>query len=336
MKLFTSLTLAGLLPILSSGCHAESNNKTVENHAITTNQIDNTAQPKINLNCQGFELDHDDYLLCDYWQKSNQLNKNISLKNFNKYHKINNIRDLSPSDYAFYATTELTFNEIKYNAYIYPNSRITLENPNKKVKSEMTGELENETTEYICQNQNCKSMFLWGYSDEGLAGESPKVEEQSRLEYEKLLNSLNSNSYKNDLEKGQTKGVMKAKIYMNNTDTSKNKFVYRNVSSNSPLKDSIRSYLSGTTIEEAKQGYKANNLGIKDFNVNVKRHTAYINFRSENLEVESPQDVIDFDFNITKTAKQFSTINDVKICINGISNYQTTLFANEPIKQCDF
>ena len=144
MKLFTSLTLAGLLPILSSGCHAESNNKTVENHAITTNQIVNTAQPKINLNCQGFELDHDDYLLCDSWQKSNQLNKNISLKNFNKYHKINNIRDLSPSDYAFYATTELTFNEIKYNAYIYPNSRITLENPNKKVKSEMTGELENE------------------------------------------------------------------------------------------------------------------------------------------------------------------------------------------------
>ena len=72
------------------GCHAESNNKTVENHAITTNQIVNTAQPKINLNCQGFELDHDDYLLCDSWQKSNQLNKNISLKNFNKYHKINN------------------------------------------------------------------------------------------------------------------------------------------------------------------------------------------------------------------------------------------------------
>lgn len=318
------------------GCHAETNNKTVKNHLTTANQVNNTVQPKISLNCQGFELDHSAYLLCDYWQKSNRLNQNIKMENFTKYHEINSIRDLSPSDYAFYATTQLMLNGTKYNAYIYPNSRITLENPNKKVKSEMTGEIGYETTEYICQNHNCKSMFLWGYSDEGLAGENPKVEEQSRLEYEKLLKSLTVNSYNDDFKKSHPKGIIKAKIYMNNTNTSKNQFVYRDISSISPLKDSITSYLSGTTIEEATQGYKANNLGITDFNVNIKSHTAYINFRSENLEVESPQDVIDFDLNIIKTAKQFKNIKDVNLCINGISNYQTTLFANEPIKKCKF
>ncbi|WP_227713013.1 MULTISPECIES: GerMN domain-containing protein [unclassified Moraxella] len=54
------------------------------------------------------------------------------------------------------------------------------------------------------------------------------------------------------------------------------------------------------------------------------------------MEIESPQDVIDFDYNITKTAEQFPSVRYVQICINGINNYQTTFFTNEPIKKCDF
>lgn len=137
MKFFTFFTLLAMLLVLSSGCHAENNNQTVKNHVTTASEFDNAIQSKISLNCQDFQLKHGDYLVCDYWQKSNRLDKNIDLKYFTKYHEINGIRDLSPSDYAYAATTQLVLNGIKYDAYIYPNSRITLENPNKKVKSEM-------------------------------------------------------------------------------------------------------------------------------------------------------------------------------------------------------
>ena len=39
---------------------------------------------------------------------------------------INNIRDLSPIDFAFSASTKITYKNKVYEANIYPNSRIEL------------------------------------------------------------------------------------------------------------------------------------------------------------------------------------------------------------------
>ncbi len=324
-----------LFATMCSGCYAQTNNQTAKNH-VTANQVNDANQSKISLYCQGFELDYGDYLLCDYWHKSNRLNKMIDLKNFTKYPIINSIRDLSPADYAYHATTQLTFNGTKYDAYIYPNSRITLINPNKKVKSEMTGALEGETIEYICQNAKCKDMFLWQYVDEGIAGEDQEFADQESAKYFTLLNSLIKKSDNEAIKNIQEKGKLTVKIVLGNVHTEKRQYVFRNVSPTTPLKDAIQAYLDGATAEESKLGYKTNTLGIDSFNIKINDNTAYIAFHTDNLHINDAQEMIDFNYNVESTAQQFNSVKEVKICINGISNYQTAYFGSATKKKCEF
>lgn len=320
---------------ICSGCHAE-NNQTVKNRVTTNNQADKIIQPKVSLNCQDFELEHGDYLVCNYWQKSNRLNKNIDLKNFTRYHEINFIRDLSPSDYAFHATTELTFDNIKYNAYIYPNSRITLENPNKKVKSEIAGGLVNESIEYICQNPKCEEMFLWEYVDDGMADQYPQIEKKSSFQQSTLLESLIEKSNNKDIKNIQQKGKLTVKVGLKNIHKEKRQYVFRNVSPTTPLKEAIQAYLDGATAEEVKLGYQTDNLGINKFDVKINNKVANIAFFTDNLHIKDEQEIIDFNYNIEMTARQFDSVKDVKICIKGISNYQNSYFGYEPKKKCEF
>lgn len=333
MKNIVLLPFLILPTILCTSCNADNATHSVID---SSPQKDTNPNPTITLNCRDFELGYEDGLLCNYWQKSNRLNHMPDIKYFTKYRQIHPMNDLGVSDYAYHATTSLILDDITYHASIYPSSWVSLENPNKKVKSEITGELENEKHYYICQHNNCKSMFLWEYSDESIEGQFPKRDEDIRKEYGLLLEKLINESDNLSIANMQEKGKLTVKISLQNIHANKRQYVFRNVSQITPLRDAIQAYLDGTTTDEEKQGYITNTLGIKDFNVKIKNHTAYIKFRSEHLEIESPQDVIDFDYNITKTAEQFPSVRSVQICINGINNYQTTFFTNEPIKKCDF
>ncbi|MGP5361622.1 hypothetical protein ACTXL1_12630, partial [Psychrobacter celer] len=64
--------------------------------------------------------------------------------------------------------------------------------------------------------------------------------------------------------------------------------------------------------------------------------TALIKFISKDLNIESPEQVLNFDYNIFKTAEQFDYIDNVKICINNIFNYQMSFLANEQPIKCPF
>ena len=149
-------------------------------------------------------------------------------------------------------------------------------------------------------------------------------------EEEKELNTVN------DLCKNT---ALEIKIYFDSKDIesfSTSKYIIRQSNTSNPLDFSIRSYLDGVNEEEVDLGFKTNNLGIGSFEIKVKDRTALINFISKDLNIESPEQILNFDYNIFKTAEQFDYIDDVKICINNISNYQMSFLANEQPIKCPF
>ena len=149
-------------------------------------------------------------------------------------------------------------------------------------------------------------------------------------EEEKELNTIND-LYKNT--------ALEIKIYFDSKDIesfSTSKYIIRQSNTSNPLDFSIRSYLDGVSEEEVDLGFKTNNLGIEYFKIKVKDRTALINFISKDLNIESPEQILNFDYNIFKKAEQFDYIDDVKICINNISNYQMSFLANEQPIKCPF
>ena len=66
---------------------------------------------------------------------------------------INNIRDLSPIDFAFSASTKITYKNKVYEANIYPNSRIELIDKNNT-----------DSLNFICTSDSCASYFLWPFT----------------------------------------------------------------------------------------------------------------------------------------------------------------------------
>lgn len=150
------------------------------------------------------------------------------------------------------------------------------------------------------------------------------------IEEKKELNTINE-LYKNK--------VLETKIYFDNDNIdplSTSEYVIRQSKTNSSLVSSIRSYLDGVSKQEADLGFETNNLGIESFEIKVKEKTALINFVSTDLNIKSSEQILNFDYNIFKTAEQFDYIDDVKICINNISNYQMSFLANEEPADCPF
>lgn len=129
---------------------------------------------------------------------------------------------------------------------------------------------------------------------------------------------------------------MSVKIYFDIIDENMQPYVIRQVSVSSPLKQALETYLKGVTPKENKQGYRSNTLGMTRVEVAIKNHVANIHFFTEEPQIESPTQVIDFTYNVTKIAEQFSSVNSAQICINGMSNYQTAFFASEPLVDCEF
>lgn len=150
------------------------------------------------------------------------------------------------------------------------------------------------------------------------------------IEEEKKLNTIND-LYKNT--------ALEIKIYFDSKDIeslSTSEYTIRQSNTSNPLDFSIRSYLDGVSEEEVGLGFKTNNLGIESFKIKVKDRTALINFISKDLNIESPEQILNFDYNISKTAEQFDTVDKTEICINNIYNYQMAFLANEEPIDCPF
>jgi hypothetical protein len=113
-------------------------------------------------------------------------------------------------------------------------------------------------------------------------------------------------------------------------------YINRLSKTDDPLIFSINSYLNGVRKQEADLGFKTNNLGIRSFKLKVEDKIALINFVSNDLDISSPEQILNFNYNIFKTAEQFNYIDDVKICINNIYNYQMVFLANEEAIDCPF
>lgn len=137
----------------------------------------------------------------------------------------------------------------------------------------------------------------------------------------------------------QVHDVNKVKIYFNigKVDSLESSgYVTRSAKSNDVLNFAIQSYLQGVTKEEEQMGFKTNNLGLTSFNIKVGDRKAMIDFESDNLDIQGPNQILSFSYNVAQTAEQFKNIDNTEICINGIHNYQMVLLANEASVPCPF
>ena len=68
----------------------------------------------------------------------------------------------------------------------------------------------------------------------------------------------------------------------------------------------------------------------------VEDRTAMIDFESDNLDIQGPNQILNFSYNIAQIAEQFEDVDGTEICINSTYNYQMALLANEEPIECPF
>ena len=294
------------------------------NSEASINRESNSVQYNITLNCDDFELNNDQLLLCDYWKNFNEFDSIVNLKNFKEYNgTINNIRDLSPIDFAFTASTKITYKDKVYEANIYPNSRIGLIDKN------------HNNLNLICQSDACSSYFLWPFVDEYIATTKPHLANEPDTLIEKIY-TKNYKSYLNKMSKQSIKDKLAVKVYFESPNLDDSGYVIRFVNKESPLKNAIQEYLNGLTPEEKKLGFESSNFGNDSFQVKIKDKTALVNFTINELEIIGPEQILKFTYNISKIAEQFKTVDETEICVNNIYNYQMAFLANEDAIDCPF
>jgi len=303
---------------LITGCSNPANSE------ASINRESNSVQYNITLNCDDFELNNDQLLLCDYWKNFNEFDSIVNLKNFKEYNgTINNIRDLSPIDFAFTASTKITYKDKVYEANIYPNSRIGLIDKN------------HNNLNLICQSDACSSYFLWPFVDEYIATTEPHLANEPDTLIEKIY-TKNYKSYLNKMSKQSIKDKLAVKVYFESPNLDDSGYVIRFVNKESPLKNAIQEYLNGLTPEEKKLGFESSNFGNDSFQVKIKDKTALVNFTINELEIIGPEQILKFTYNISKIAEQFKTVDETEICVNNIYNYQMAFLANEDAIDCPF
>ena len=305
--------------LLATGCSNSANSE------ADINRESNRVQYNITLNCDDFELSNDEQILCEHWKSFNEFENLINLKSFEEYDgSINNIRDLSPIDFAFSASTKITYKNEVYEANIYPNSRIELINNNNKLN-------------LICQSDACSSYFLWPYVDEYISSTKPHLANEPDTLIKKLYDK-NYKTYLNKISKQSVKDKIPIKVYFENPNLDDSSYVIRYVDKASPLKNSLQEYLNGLTPEEKKLGFESSNFGSDSFQVKIEDKVAFIGFTAPDLtkDLRSPQQVIDFTTAISMTAEQFNTVDEAEICVNDTYNYQMSFLANEDPIACPF
>ncbi len=153
------------------------------------------------------------------------------------------------------------------------------------------------------------------------------------------INELYKDTIFENSQAKQSDTISEIKIYFDHKDVdslSTSEYISRQSQTSNPLSFAISSYIDGVRRQEADLGFETNNLGVESFEIKVEGRTALIKFISKDLNIEGPEQTLNFTYNISKTAEQFDNIDDVKICINDIYNYQMSFLANEEPVVCPF
>jgi hypothetical protein len=311
------LLITGCNNLANSEVRSQKSEVRSQKSEVTVNQESNNIKNNTTLNCDDFELSSDEQILCEHWKNFNYFDNSINLEKFLKYDStINNIRDLSPRDFAFSASTKITYKNKVYEANIYPNLRIELIDKNNT-----------DSLNFICTSDSCASYFLWPFIDEGIADQKPHLANVPNTLLKKLY-AKNYENYLNKMSKQSVKGKLAVKFYFENPNLDDSSYVIRYVDKASPLKNSIQEYLNSLTPEEKKLGFETSNFGNGSLQVKIEDKVALISFTADDLtrDLKSPQQVIDVTNSIAMTAEQFDTFNEEKICVNDTYNYQMAFF----------
>ena len=186
-----------------------------------------------------------------------------------------------------------------------------------------------------CYEKECDQYFPFPFIDEKKTYSEPVFTNLPDTINKKMY-SKNYEDYLDEISKQTIENKLAAKIYFENSNLNNSSYVFRYIDKASPLKNSIQEYLNGLTPEEKELGFETSNFGNDSFQVKIEKNTAFVNFKSSDLSITGPEQILNFIYNISKTAEQFDTVNKTEICINNIYNYQMAFLANEEPIDCPF
>jgi Sporulation and spore germination len=134
--------------------------------------------------------------------------------------------------------------------------------------------------------------------------------------------------------------TMPAKIYFRKSGSSndpKNPYnldvATRQVPAHAPLRSALEALTAEPTAAEEAEGFMSSTFGIKLVSVRVRNGIAYTRFTMP-PGAAFPGDGAPFLFidAVEKTAKQFSTVKKVFVCLDGMLNFGDE--SGEPTKPC--
>jgi len=108
----------------------------------------------------------------------------------------------------------------------------------------------------------------------------------------------------------------------------------RKVSASVPLHQAIEEMLKEPTEAERKLGYVSVGHGdLKLVSIKIKKGTARIDFSRTISESYNPGDLqtLKFESAVIKTAKQFSVVKKVTVCVNGMNEFGVGLVIDAPL-----
>jgi len=108
----------------------------------------------------------------------------------------------------------------------------------------------------------------------------------------------------------------------------------RKVSASVPLHPAIEEMLKEPTGAERKLGYVSVGYGdLKLVSIKIKKGTARIDFSRRISESYNPGDLqtLKFESAVIKTAKQFSAVKKVIVCVNGMNEFGIGLVIDAPL-----
>ncbi|MBA2493868.1 MAG: GerMN domain-containing protein, partial [Acidobacteria bacterium] len=98
----------------------------------------------------------------------------------------------------------------------------------------------------------------------------------------------------------------------------------RQVDAKSPLRPTIEALIAGPNAEEEKKGFSGVAYGsLKLASVKLKKGAVRIDFTREIRADYNPGDLqtLRFESAVIKTAKQFSSVKKVIVCVNGFNEF---------------
>lgn len=331
-------------------------------HAIFEDVVIQTIQktdcPKL------LERNFADYKLCSDWSiQPSDLKKIIQLSRIEPNPNVY----LSYDNNAFYYSSKVTVGSKPYFLRIYPTGIIFIS------ESLVDNDDSESFLGLACELDNCKKYFYEPFLGESIEDSSQELfsvlKQKTRPNVK--LTKLDLSKYKfptnqercfkgdnecyvfhhagtdfiydensNFLSKtskqpDKLKRDKQVKIIFYNEKSDSFTSLNMKASKTSPLKDSLNLLLSGPPEEQQINGLTDSSLGIKQFSVKIKDNTAFINFIApKDYKNLTNQSLDNFEYTVIETAKQFDTVNNVEICLDGMRNYKMVLLSNEEVVPC--